>query len=72
MTIVHLSPFEEVLRPVRAEYSEAPSLQLTPSQVQRMFDLEPPACAAVLDALLNESLLSRTHQGLFVRSPITI
>jgi hypothetical protein len=64
-------PFEEILRRVRAEYDDA-NLRLTPSQAQRLFGLEPPACAAVLDALLMESFLSRSHDGHFVRSPIVV
>jgi hypothetical protein len=66
------SPFEEILRRVRAEYGDATNLRLTPSQAQRLFGLEPPACAAVLDALLMESFLSRSQDGHFVRSPIVV
>jgi hypothetical protein len=65
------APFVELLQRVRAEYEEAPSLRLTPSQAQSLFGLEPSRCAAVLDVLLTERFLSRTQDGLFVRSPIT-
>jgi hypothetical protein len=65
------APFEEILRRVRAGYGDA-NLRLTPSQAQRLFGLEPSACAAVLDALLMESFLSRSQDGHFVRSPIVV
>ena len=59
---------EATLEYVRAEYNDVPNLRLTPSQAQRWFHLEPPMCATMLDALLLERLLSRTADGLFVRS----
>ena len=60
--------FNELLQRIREEYREMPSLRLTPSQATRMFGLDPPVCAAMLDALVNEHFLSRTANGLFVRS----
>ena len=69
MAVSPFSPFEALLQQVRAEYGDVPNLRLTPSQAQRLFDLEPPMCATILDALLKESFLWRTHDGLFVRSP---
>lgn len=71
MTIPHSPPFEETMQRVRAEYGETPNLRLTPSRAQFMFALDPAACAAILNALLKENFLSRTGDGLFVRSPIT-
>ena len=63
-----LPSLEELLQLVRAEYEEMSSLRLTPSQAQRLFGLEPAVCVAVLEALLNEHFLTRTHEGLFVRA----
>jgi hypothetical protein len=71
MAIPRSTEFGDLLRRVRGEYGEAPNLRLTPSQAQRLFGLDPPACVAVLDALVNESFLSRTQDGLFVRAPCT-
>lgn len=62
------APLAELLQRVREEYREMPSLRLTPSQATRLFGLEPPVCAAMLDALVSEHFLSRTGDGLFVRS----
>jgi hypothetical protein len=45
-----------------------PNLRLTPSQATRLFGLEPSVCAAMLEALEKEHFLSRTGQGVFVRS----
>jgi len=45
-----------------------PNLRLTPSQATRLFGVEPLQCAALLDALVNEHFLTRTADGLFVRS----
>ena len=68
MAISRLASIADVLQRVRDEYEELPGLRLTPAQAQRLFGLEPAACAALLDALLNENFLSRTRDGVFVRS----
>jgi hypothetical protein len=62
-------PSAELLQRVREQYREMPSLRLTPSQATRLFGLEPSVCAAMLQALETEHFLSRTGQGVFVRSP---
>ena len=59
---------EALLQRVRREYQEMPSLRLTSSQAQRLFGLEPLACAAILGALVKEKFLSCTGDGLLVRS----
>ena len=58
----------DVLDRVRGEYREVPGLRLTPSQARRLFEVEPSECAAMLDALVTENFLSRTADGLFVKS----
>ena len=58
----------DVLDRVRAEYREMPGLRLTPSQAQRLFQVEPAVCAALLNVLMNEHFLVRTANGLFVQS----
>jgi hypothetical protein len=68
MTISSSASFDATLEYVRAAYNDVPNLRLTPSQAQRLFHLEPPMCATMLDALLLERFLSRTPDGLFVRS----
>ena len=70
MGISDISPLEQLVERVRAEYTERPSLRLTPSQAQRLFGLEPSAWVAVLDTLMAENFLWRTHDGLFARSAI--
>ena len=62
------APLDALVHRVREEYRESPSLRLTPSQAQRLFGLEPLVCVAILEALLTENFLSRTSDGLFVRS----
>jgi hypothetical protein len=64
----HLAPPAELLHRVREEYRELPNLRLTPSQATRLFGVGPAVCAALLEALVNEHFLSRTGDGLFVRS----
>jgi hypothetical protein len=62
-----LSPLDDHLQRVRDAYRDSPNLRLTPSQAQRMFELESQVCVAVLNALLNEAFLLRTREGVFVR-----
>ena len=61
-------PLAELVQRVRNEYRDMPSLRLTPSQAARLFAVGPSVCAALLEALVNEHFLSRTADGLFVRS----
>ena len=42
--------------------------QLTKPQATRLFGVAPSVCAAMLRALVMENFLSRTGDGLFVRS----
>lgn len=67
------SPLEELLQRVRGEYREMPGLRLTSLQAQRLFGLDPLACAAVLGALVKESFLYGNRDGLFARldGPVT-
>ena len=60
--------FPELLQRVREEYQEVPNLRLTPSQATRLFGMQPSECAALLDALVDEHFLTRTADGVFVRS----
>ena len=61
--------FEDQLRRVRQEYLDTPNLQLSPSGLQRLFELRPVECVEILEAMLGEDFLRRTSDGLFVRSP---
>ena len=45
-----------------------PGLKLTKPQATRLFGVAPSVCAAMLRALVMENFLSRTGDGLFVRS----
>ena len=54
---------------IRDEYREMPGLRLTSAQVRRLWHLDPAACDAVLQALLEEGFLARTPDGAFVIQP---
>ena len=45
-----------------------PGLKLTKPQATLLFGVPPSVCAAMLRALVMENFLSRTGEGLFVRS----
>ena len=62
-----MSPIDDHLHRVREVYRATPDLRVTPWQAQRIFALEPQVCVAVLEALLNEGFLRRTHDGSFVQ-----
>lgn len=46
-----------------SEYREMPGLHLTPYQAARLWNVEPRACAVLLDRLVAEGHLRRTAQG---------
>jgi len=53
---------------IRAEYSEIPGLSLTKPQVRRLWNLDPPTCEAVLEALQADRFLRQTPTGAYVRA----
>jgi hypothetical protein len=59
---------ERLVRQVRAEYLEMPGLCLTIQQAQRLWSLEPPVCAALLNSLTDSNFLRRNDRGLFMLS----
>jgi len=59
---------ERLVRRVRAEFLEMPGLCLTSAQAQRLWSLEPRACEALLNSLIDCHFLRRTDRGLFVLS----
>jgi hypothetical protein len=56
------------LQVVRSEYLEMPGLRLTRSQVRRLWGLDPVTCDGLLQALIDERFLRRTHGGDYVRA----
>jgi hypothetical protein len=52
---------------VRGEFMEMPGLQLTMPQAARLWGMEPAACQAVIDALVESSFLRWTPAGTIVR-----
>jgi hypothetical protein len=62
------APLAALLQRVREQYREMPGLKLTKPQATRFFGVAPSVCAAMLRALVMENFLSRTEDGLFVRS----
>ena len=61
------APLSGALRRIRAEYDEMPGLYLTPLQAQRLWNLDPETCAALLGALVDANFLRRTATGAYVR-----
>ena len=68
MTSPRSAPLAALLQRVREQYGEMPGLNLTKLQATRLFGVAPSVCAAMLRALVMENFLSRTGDGLFVRS----
>ena len=52
---------------IRAEYLEIPGLSLTAPQAQRMWGLDPEICRTLLDQMVQEKFLRRTHHNCYVR-----
>ena len=62
------APLAALLQRVREQYRDMPGLTLTKPQAARLFEVAPSVCAAMLRALVMEDFLSRTGDGVFVRS----
>ncbi len=59
---------EEWLELIRSEYLEIPGLNLTKSQVQRLWGLDPDRSQNLLDILVKAHFLRRTHASLYMRA----
>jgi hypothetical protein len=68
ITFSRSAPLATLLQRVREQYREMPGLKLTKPQATRLFGVAPSVCAAMLRALVMENFLSRTGEGVFVRS----
>jgi hypothetical protein len=62
--------FADGLRLVRGEYDDMPGLKLTRLQAQRLWNLEPMMCDAIIDALVSRGYLRRAADGAFVRADL--
>jgi hypothetical protein len=68
ITAPRSAPLAGLLQRVREQYREMPGLTLTKPEAMRLFGVAPSVCAAVFRALVMEDFLSRTGEGVFVRS----
>lgn len=62
------STVHDWLRLIQAEYLELPGLNLTKAQIQRLWNLEPPLCDTLVDALVAAEFLRKTHREAYVRA----
>jgi hypothetical protein len=56
----------DILRRVRAEFSEMPGLKLTDAQAQRLWAIDPPTCERVIESLIGSGGRTETkalHRG---------
>jgi hypothetical protein len=56
---------------IRSEYREMPDLHLTPTQMQRLWGLDPDTCRSVIDALVAQKALRLTLAGGYARLRVT-
>ena len=59
---------EDALQLLRLEYRDMPRLSLTPSEVARLLNLDPPTARVVLRTLEDSRFLERTRDGRFTRA----
>ena len=62
-----MSPYEQVLERIRAEYLEMPGMRLNLDQVQRLCGIERSMCKVALDALVETKFLCMRSDGSYVR-----
>jgi len=64
----HISPDDDLVRRISAEYLEMPGLRLTLRQALRLWGLDEPTCSAALETLLESKFLSRRVDGTYARA----
>jgi hypothetical protein len=62
-----MTPSEDLLQRVRAEYLEMPGLLLTAAQVQRLCGIEATMCQLVLKSLVTAKFLRVKSDGRYAR-----
>lgn len=62
-------PDDRLLVRIRGEYEEMPGLRLNLAQACRLWQLDGTTCLALLDHLVVERFLHRTHDGAYVAFP---
>jgi hypothetical protein len=65
---MNMSPYEQVLERIRAEYLEMPGMRLKLEQVQRLCSIERSMCKAALDSLVDANFLCVKSDGCYARS----
>jgi len=60
-----------LLARIRGEYSEMPGLRLTFEQACRLWQVDAATCRSVLEHLVAERFLHRTHDGAFCAFALT-
>lgn len=59
---------DRLLRRVWSEFMEMPGMRLTPRQAQRLWGVDAPTCAALLEELVAMRFLTQTADGHFMRA----
>lgn len=59
---------EALVRRIVAEFDDMPGLALTVRQASRFLDVDPMACARILEGLRSDGTLRCTAQNLYVRA----
>jgi len=62
-----MSPYEQVLERIRAEYLEMPGMRLKLEQVQRLCGIERSMCKVALDSLVDAKFLCVKSDGCYAR-----
>jgi hypothetical protein len=63
------SNWEQTLQRIRAEFLEMPGLRLTVEQAQRLWHIDGPTCAALLQHLVDVKFLGCSRDGRYGRLP---
>jgi hypothetical protein len=70
MREINPTDLEQLVRRLRAEYTDWSTLKLTLPQVRRLCGADDARCRAALDLLVRSDFLSLTADGCFVRAPV--
>jgi hypothetical protein len=60
---------DEMRRRILGDYLDMPDLRLSPTQAQRVWQLDPQTCTELLESLADDGLLHRSHDGTYVLGP---
>jgi hypothetical protein len=66
---VNMKSHDALIARIQGEYGEMPGLRLSLAQACRLWQVDVPTCTLLLEQLVRDAFLLRTHDGFYIALP---